>query len=170
MAFKMGVSKEAVEGRENVQPGIYEVRFISFNPKWSKEKEGREKSLNLNPKLEIINNPDLVNRFLFDTLNQNAFYMADFAHCFGVEMEQEGETYYLPGTWDSDPSFDAEKAETYKYRGPLLGKTGRVEVAIDASYNPQRPTNKIRQWICAIEDCATKFPQIKHNTDLLKKS
>lgn len=167
-AFRMGVSKEAVEGRENINPGIYEVRLVSFGPKFSKPQEGREQTLNLNPKMEIINNPDVVNRFVFDTLNQNAFYQADFVHCFGVEMEQEGDTYYLPGTWDSDPAFDPAKAETYKYRGPLLGKVGKVEIAIDVYQG--KSNNKIRRFFCAVEDCATKFPQIKHSTDLMRKA
>lgn len=168
MAFRMGVSKESVEGREVVPPGIYDVRFVGFSPKWSKEKEGKEKSVNLNAKYEIIGNPDLVNRFIFDTLNQNAFYMADVAHAFGVEMEQEGEQYYLPGTWDSDPGFKEDNPETWKYRGPLLGQTGKIEVAVD-TYN-NRQNNKVQQYLCRIENCAEKFPQIRHNSNLIKKT
>jgi len=43
-----------------------------------------------------------------------------------------------------------------------------VEVAVD-NYNG-KDNNKIRRYFCAVPDCATKFPKIRHIADLLKKS
>lgn len=173
MSFKMGVSKEQIEGREVLQPGVYDVRFIGFSPAFSKPAEGKQPSLNLKAKMEIINNPDLVNRFVFDNLNMGCWYLADFCHAFGLPMEQEKDAdgedkYYIPGTWDSDPAFDSEKAETYKYKGPLTGKTGKLELAV-GSYN-NKPKNEIRRYFCAIDSCDSLYPQVKHSTDLLKKA
>lgn len=165
MAFKMGVSKEAVEGFELIQPGVYEVRFLKFKPKWAKEKEGKERTVNLNAQMEPIGNPDLANRILFDTLNQNTFYMADFCHAFGVPLEQVGDDYQIPGEWDGDP----KNPETWTYRGPLTGKVAKVEVTVDTFNNKQN--NKISRYFCQFGDeCATRFPQVRHSDNLVKKS
>src|SRR5271170_627019 len=130
MAFKMTVSKEAVEGKEVVPAGMYDVRLLGFYPKFTAPKPGDDPnkvySLNLNAKMEIVNHPDHAGRFVFEGLNQNAAWVQnDFCHAFGVPMEFDGTDYSFPGTWDNSSDFDPTVATTYKYQGPLVGQTAK---------------------------------------------
>jgi hypothetical protein len=178
MAFRLGVSKDKIEGAIALPAGIYDLKLASFKPKFSKpnpQNPGAPLSLNLNAMMVVVNNPQYDGSngerasAVFEGLNQNAgWIMLDFCHAFGLPLETDGNEYWLPGSWDSDASFDPNNAETYKYVGPLLGRTCRVEVGIE-TYNG-KDTNKVRRYLCAIDDCATKFPEIKHREDLLKKS
>jgi hypothetical protein len=172
MAFKMTISKEAVEGKEVVPAGVYDVRLVGFKPAFTKAKSGdapnKVYSLNLNARMEIVNNPDYAGRMVFEGLNMNAGWVqSDFCHAFGIPMEFDGTDYSFPGTWDNSPDFDPTKAETYKYEGPLVGQSAKIELAVD-SYN-NKPNNKVRRYMCSVDDCAVKFPEVKHSTDLLAK-
>jgi hypothetical protein len=168
MAFKMFVSKEAVEGKEVVPAGQYLVRFVKFVPKFSKPNAvdpNKVPSLNYNAQMEIVEG-EYAGRILFEGLNQNAGWIQnDFCHCFGFPMEHDpsDDTYAIPGMWDGEEG----KAETYVYKGPLTGKVGKVEVAVD-SYN-NKPNNKIRKYFCAIDNCDQLYPNVKHSQDLLVK-
>lgn len=167
MPFKMKVSNDKIEGFDVIPPGQYEVRLVGFKPK--KSKDGN--SVNLNAEMQVVNNPDLVNRKLFDSLNTPgaAFYHADFCHCFGLPMETDGKESWIPGDWDGDPAkFKEDDPTTWVYKGPLAGRIGRVEVEVD-NYNG-KDNNKIRRYFCAVQDCASKFPKIKHLEQLNKKS
>ena len=171
MAFKMPISKEAIEGKEVVPAGIYDVRLVGFTPKFSKPNAqfpDRVPSLNLNAKMEIVNHPEHAGRFVFEGLNQNAGWVQnDFVHGFGIPMETDGKDYWIPGTWDSLPNFDPADAATYKYEGPLLGRTAKIELAVDSFNN--KPNNKVSRYFCAVDACDTKFPEIKHSQNLLFK-
>lgn len=162
MAFQMKVSNDKLAGQENIPAGQYDVKLVGFSPKTSKKGD----SINLNPVMEIQNHPDLAGRKVFDNLNSSgAWTYPDFCHAFGLPMETDGKESWLPGEWDGDPAkFDANKPETWKYKGPLVGRTAKVEIGVD-SYG-----SKIRRYFCAVADCATKFPQIKHSQDLMKNS
>lgn len=169
MAYKMVVSKETVEGREVIPAGIYEVRLVGFKPKWSDPaKTGKPKSLSLNAKMEVLNHPEFAGRFVFEGLNMGAGWIQnDFCHAFGYPMETDGNDYWLPGTWDNDPNFNPEVADSYAYKGPLLGQVAKIELAVD-SYQG-KDNNKVRRYFCAVDDCETKFPEIRHSQDLLKR-
>jgi hypothetical protein len=87
--------------------------------------------------MEIVNHPDFAGRKLFDSLNTGAGWLFEpFVQCFGLALETEdGENFNLPGKWDGDPqTYKEDDPTTYKYVGPLLGRTGKGEVSID-SYN-----------------------------------
>lgn len=170
MPFQMKISKEAVEGKEVVPTGIYLVRFIEFKPKFSKPDPNnpqKQLTLNYNPKMEIVEG-EYTGRFPgFENLNESCWYISDFVHCFGLPMEDTGDPdspYMIPGIWDGEQG----KAETYTYKGPLTGKVGKVEVAID-TYNGKQ-SNKIRRYFCAVDSCAQLYPNIKHSSDLLARS
>lgn len=177
-AFRMSISKDKIEGKDAIPAGIYELKLVSFKPKFSKpnfSNPNAPSSLNLNAMMVVVNNPqhDGSNgerpAAIFEGLNQNAgWIMLDFCHAFGLPMETDGNEYWLPGSWDSEANFDQNNAETYKYVGPLVGRVAKVEVGMD-SYNG-KDTNKVRRYFCAVDDCETKFPEIKHREDLLKRS
>jgi len=166
---KLGASKESLEGFKPVPNGVYEVQLLGFEPKWSKDKT----SINLNPIMKIINNPQYNGQRVFWNANTKAsFLWHDFAHCFGlpVEFHKTGENgaeeAHLPGgpnAW-SGPDDDPTK---FKYTGPLLNKVGKVEL-IAKHEAGQKPRNEIKQFICKIDGCSTKYPDVVHQTNLIK--
>jgi len=167
MAFKMKVSNEKIEGQDVFPAGQYEVKLVSFKP--AKSKDGA--SINLNAMMAITNHPEYANRKLYDSLNTpgGAFTQPDFVHCFGLPMETDGKESWIPGEWDGDVAkFKEDDPSTWVYKGPLIGRSGKVEVYVD-NYNG-RDNNKIRRYFCAVSDCATKFPKIRHSADLARKS
>lgn len=171
MAFKMAVSNDKLEGKDAVPAGLYKLRFVSFAPKFSAlkpgEPEGTIKSLNYNAKMEIIDNPEVLKdgpRYVYEGLNENAgWILQDWCHALGFPMETDGKASWFPGDWEGEEG----KAETYKYNGPLTGQVMEAEVAITV-FNG-KDVNKVRRYLCAIKDCAQKFPKIQHSKDLLKK-
>lgn len=169
-AFKMAVSKETIEGRETLPAGIYEVRLIGFKPKFSDPaRTGKPKSLNLNARMEVINHPEYAGRLIFEGLNAKAGWVQqDLCHAFGIPMETDGDSYWIPGEWDSEANFNSDDADTYRYTGPLMGQVAKVELAVD-TYNG-KDNNKVSRYFCAVEDCEQKFPQITHSQNLLKRS
>lgn len=169
MAFKMGVSTEALEGKMPVPNGIYEVQLSGFEPKVSKNGD----SINLNPILKIVNHPQHNGQRIFFNLNTKApWIMQDLAHAFGFPMEEHptgdggAMEAHLPGgpnAWQGNP----DDISTMKYQGPMLGQVAKVEVIEEHKPN-QRPRNNIKMFICAIPDCSTKYPKVTHSTNLIK--
>lgn len=153
---KMGVSKEALEGQPPLPAGIYEFRVDAFKPKASKDKN----STNLNPVLKVINNANGLNdKNIFFSLNTNAgFIFPDFVHSLGLEMEMDGDQVNLPGDFVPDGA-DPQNVEKYAYNGPMVGRTGRLEI-VASSYN-NKPQGKVKQFFCAIPGCMHK-----HQTEL----
>ena len=151
---KMGVSKDALEGLPPLPPGFYDFRVDGFKPKLASKGD----STNLNPQLKVINSPTGMNdRYIPFSLNTNAgFIYSDFVHCLGLEMEADGDQMNLPGDFVPDSSGDVTKMQ---YQGPMVGRTGRCEI-VASSYN-NRPTAKVKQFLCAIQGCT-----IKHQTEL----
>lgn len=161
-AFKMKVSNEKIKGLDTILPGQYDVKLVGFNPKLSKAGD----STNLNACMEIVNHPDFMGRKLYDNMNTpgGAFYQSDFVHCFGLPMDTDGTTSWIPGDWDKDKAkFKEDDPTTYSYEGPLVGRIGKVEVGVDSF------GSKIARYFCAVADCNSKFPDIKHYSNLLKK-
>lgn len=168
--FRMTLSKEQVEGKDALPEGIYKVRFIKFAPKLSKDKgDGSERSINLNAEYEVIDNAEYAGRRVYELANMKSYNIqTELCHGFGVplEIDTTDGAYYIPGTWDSGASFDATNPETYEYKGPLTGKTAQVELGI-TTFNG-RNRNQVRRYFCAVDDCAAKFPEIRHVQNLIK--
>lgn len=160
---KVGVSKETLEGIKPVPAGVYTLILDGWEPKLSKDKQ----SVNLNPILKVINNPQHNGHRVWCNLNLKAgWILQDFSHCFGLPMEQNGDDIFLPGgasAW-SGPDNDPTK---WKYNGPLNKRVGKVEL-IEVHNPGQKPRNDIKQFICAIDGCATKYPDVSHSTNLIK--
>lgn len=164
---KVAVNNEALKAPEPVEAGVYEFRFEGFKPSYSKDKG----SINLNPMLAIINNPkydgtvDNKKRYIFLNLNTKApWIQQDLIHSMGMEMEKiDSTTSQIPGTFDG-PDNDPTQ---WKYTGPLTGRTGKVEVVLGTWQG--KPKNDVKQFICAVPDCASKNPDVRHSTNLLQK-
>lgn len=165
--FQMKVSKDKIEGKEVMLPGEYELKLVAFAPKASKSGT----SFNYNPIMEVQNHPEYAGRKVFDSWNSTAAWLlADYCHAFGLPLETDakGEDFWLPGVWNGDlAKYNEDDPSTWVYKGPLIGRTAKVELAVD-NYNG-RDNNKVRRYFCAVKDCEQKFPTIKHTADLLKK-
>lgn len=154
---KMSVPNESLKAKPPVPDGIYDVRLEGFEPK----KSSKGDSINLNPILKIVNHPEHDGRQIYDNLNSKAgFIHQDFVHAFGEVMEVNGDSSSIPGDFqgkEDDPA-------TWQYVGPLVGKVAKIQV-VQTTYN-NKPNNKVNMWICAVQDCAVKFPDIKHSQNL----
>lgn len=180
LPFKLHISKEQIEGREAIPEGLYKVRFSKFSPKWtnqgnmSEEQWFASRSINLNGVYEVVEHPDYAGALIYDTLNTGSktplFGLMDMCHAFGFNMDFDPGTgeYDIPGfdSINSNPNFDPEKPDTWEYRGPLIGKVAQIEIG-HKMYNG-KPQVKPRRWFCAIADCASKYPQIRHSQNLIR--
>lgn len=165
--FKMKYDQEKLEGLQPVPAGIYKVLFVGFNPKKSKPNiaKGGAQSLNLNAKVKILDHPEFeTERFVIANLNEGIpSFIQDFVHSFGLEMEDQlGDNPMLPGNWEGDES----NPETWKYHGPLTAKTAEWELGIKDFQG--RPSQSIKKFICAVPNCATRFPKVRHSQDMAK--
>lgn len=141
-----------------ITPGIYEVQFIKFNPKHNKDKD----SINLSPRLEVINHPEFNGAFTLPVLSMKIEnFIQDFVHACGLTME-DGE---IPGDWNipnGDMSSDPSK---WTYNGPLSGRTLHVELVPGEWEGRQR--NEVKRFICAVPNCAERFPLIRHSQNMI---
>lgn len=166
MAFQMQVESLAYKV---IPAGIYEFKLAGFKPKWSKNKD----SINFNAILEIINNPEYDGTKIFEGCNSKAgFIQVEVVHALGLLMQDLGNgNYVMPGVWDGKPeTFKEDDPTSWVYEGPLVGRTGKFEVAVEPYLG--NDTNKVRQYFCALSDveCALQFGKDKHKKDLLAKS
>lgn len=152
------VPKEALKGSKSIVPGIYDVRLDTFEP--TKSKKG---STNLCPQLIIVNNPDLHGRkAALEWLNINMVRtLLDFCHCFGVEnLEGSKEEPEFPGPWDNLENPDPT---TWKYRGPMLGRVGKIELAENTNSNDGNTYVNIKRYFCSFPNC-----KVKHSENLFR--
>jgi hypothetical protein len=159
---KLAVSKESLE-QKRMTGGIYEVQFVSFQPKNSSKGAG---SVLLCPVMKVIGQPDFNGKEVYDKYKlplNSGWAVQDFVHCFGLELDQDGN---IPGEWDFPKQDDPT---TWKYRGPLVGKVGKVEI-VEAEYIKKDGTKAngiaIKQYICAVPNCVQKNPNIRHATSI----
>lgn len=167
MAFKMNFNQEELKGVQPVPAGLYKVRLEGFKPKASKNGD----STNLNAEVTIVGGGEFDGKKLFAGLNSKIpNWIQDFVHSFGLEMEDQlSDNPSIPGVWDADPStFKADDPSTYKYAGPLLGRVAEWEVGMGEYQGKAK--NEIRQFICAVPDCASRFPLISHTKDMQRRS
>lgn len=148
---KMTVSKESLKGSPPCPPGIYEFRCDGFSPK--KSKNGQ--SVNLNPKMVVINHPTLNDRRLFENLNSNAGWIQlDFVHSLGIPMADYGAEAGIPGDFigpDDDP-------EKWTYAGPVSGRVGKLEYA--ETDNGRGGTKMaIKRFFCTVPGCTEKHSE-----------
>jgi len=156
---KMGVDPEKVKAPKPVPGGWYELKLTGFKPKWDKSKTG----ILLNAQLEIVNNTAENNgkKCYMGLSNKFDRVYADFAHGFGFPLNPNGT---LPGDFVPDPA-DPSNVEKAQYKGPLLGKIMKVELVVTSYQGNER--NEVNQIMCKIDQCAVKFPEIKHLTRIV---
>ncbi len=165
MPVKMGVDPEAIKAQQPQPPGWYKLKFLGFKPKRGKTDPN---SINYNGQFEVLNSATPAvggqKAMVYATMSiKMPQVINDIVHGLGFALEADGE---LPGQWVPDPA-DADNVEKFQYKGPLLGRTMEAELA-ETEYQGNK-RNELRQVRCAVPGCATKYPEIKHRTDLIGK-
>lgn len=173
MPKKLVFKPESIERtRKIVDEGLYYVTLTGFAAKVSSKGD----SINYNPIMELSFLADGVTPAPFkdDGKPIPVFYngnskaewaLNDMVHGFGLPMETitvDGTTgLSLPGIWVPEAEEDISKCE---YKGPLVGRKAQVYL-VKETYNGTEQ-NKIKYFVCAVPNCAQKFPRIKHSTNL----
>ncbi|HEY1644842.1 MAG TPA: hypothetical protein VGF75_00465 [Candidatus Saccharimonadales bacterium] len=169
MPFKYNMDAEKLRRPEPIPQNIYTLRLTGFKPKKSKDGE----SVNFNPQFTIIDPGQKwdgkVEKYLFVGSAKVPSLLQDMVHALGEIMEQDpndpDSPASIPGIWDADQvKFQADDPSTWVYQGPLMNKECKAELYIN-SYQGQ-DNNRILRFLCAIPDCATKFPKIQHSTNM----
>lgn len=165
---KMGVNPEQTKAPKPVPGGWYDLRLKGMTAKLSKSKKG----YNYEAYFNIVNNKAEYNdSFVYFAL-YNGFKQAmasnDLCHGLGFPLESDGS---FPGDWSvkdaNKPADDPTFFDGAQYGGPLLGKVMSAELVTEMYEGVER--NAIKQIRCKIDGCATKFPDIRHLTDLVGK-
>ena len=169
MAFKFGIDNEKLQAPKPLPQAIYKLRLTGFNPRHSKDRE----SVNFSPTFVLVAPGEKYDgkelKFAFIANSKTPGLIQDMVHACGEIMEGDANdkdaVLQIPGIWDADPAkFKADDASTWVYQGPLLNKELQAELYID-SYNGKE-NNKILRFICAVPQCETKFPKIKHSDNM----
>lgn len=154
----------SLKGFSALPAGNYQVRLDGFEPKYSKKKD----SVNLQPKMIVINNPDAElndgKHRAFDNLNSQAgWVMIDFCHAFGERMtgEEDGvpmENWSspdvgLPGEFKENPAFPGDPSK-WTYVGPLTGKIAIIEIVqVPGFKNAAKMQGVINKYFCQVPGC-----------------
>lgn len=151
----MKVPAQSFKGPTKIIPGVYSVRMDGFEQDWSQKKT----SINLNPILKIVNNQEYFDRRIKEWLNNlGGWTIIDFSHCFAVHAPGEEDPANLgidiPGEFQNMEDPDPKK---WRYVGPLIGRTGQIEVAENGQYI------NVKRYLCAIPGC-----NIRHSDNLLR--
>lgn len=159
--FKMNFSKEQLKGIQPIPGGMYDMLIRSIKLVPTKDKSNPSQYLKI--ELEPQGLPaDQKNRRVFDNLSEKMpNFIQDFVHGAGMTMEPG-----LPGDFIPAPADDKDKAVGI-YKGPLLGRVVKTEVVV-SSYNG-KPNNKVKQYVCKVTDCSTKFPEVTHSSNHIKQ-
>lgn len=166
---------------KTVDEGIWILELTGFKPKISKAKD----SLNYNPVFEVVSDSNgnpaptqddgklISSQYMFTGNSKIANFLQDMCHGFGLPMEgNDKDGYGIPGIFDGIQHESDDMAtwhpEKWEYKGPLLRRKAQVYL-VKSDYNGTT-SNKIKYFVCAISDCTQRWPKIRHNTDMLKKS
>lgn len=146
--LKLKASSEEIKGLPPMTEGLVTVRLDGFDPKYSKDRG----SVNLNPKMVIINHAEYNDRRLFENLNTKGKWVwKDFCHAFGVPMAEVNGDFEFPGEFDGQED-DPTK---WQYRGPLLGQQAQIYL-IQGDNGKGGVNNKIKYYVCKIPGCTEK--------------
>ena len=171
MAFNMGFTRESLNNP--IAPtGLYDLQVITFRPKLTKNGDG----INYNLEATIVNHgdPKIDGIKVFHPLSTKfSIAIWDFVHSCALEMEEvplpngEGTTLVLPGIFENAAANPEDPSTWGSYMGPLTNAIFKADV-ITSSFN-NKPKNEIRAFLCALDGCAEKYPDVRHSTNLVKK-
>ncbi len=159
---KMGVNPEALKTPKPVPGGWYKLRLKGMTAKMSKSGKGYNYEAFFNI---VESNAEYNDSFVMYRMN-NGFSQStaaqDMCHALGFPVETDGS---FPGDWKLKDDTKTDDFNGAQYSGVLLGKTGEAELTTD-SYDG-RESNVVKQWRCKVDQCVTRFPDIRHSTNLI---
>lgn len=162
--------KSALEPRPNLPPGTVQVIFKGFRPKLSKKKEGKEQSVNLNPDLQIVNDPrstedgkPLNGQRVFEVLNLNFLpRIQEFFHALGVPLTENGDDVGLPGYFEGDTN-NPDPTTWGEFRSQAINEIATLELVTVKSRKPNaKPTDvqtDIKRYVCRVPGCTVQHPE-----------
>lgn len=160
----MGVDPTQLEAPQPIPAAWYKVRLKGITCKKSKSGKGYNYEAYLNTTEQPAETND---KFIMYRMN-NGFSQGqaaqDMCHALGFPMEADGS---FPGDWELKDASKPEEFDLAQYKGVLLGKVGEAEIAVE-NYNGN-DGNVVKQWKCKVDQCATRFPKVRHSTDLREK-
>lgn len=156
---RMGVDPESIKAPKPAPSGWYELKLTGFRPQLDKSKQG----INYNAQLEIVNNTSENNgkKVFMGLSTKFGRAHVDFAHGFGFPLNPDGS---IPGDWIKD-SADPTNVSKFQYKGPLIGKVMKAELGVTTYQGNER--NEVNQIMCKVDQCATKFPEVRHMTRMI---
>jgi hypothetical protein len=162
----MSVNAETLEAPKPVAGGWYDLRLKGMTIKKS------PKGHNIEAYFTTVNQPtDTNDKFVLYRMN-NGFSqgtaMQELCHALGfpMEIDAQGQASF-PGDWTLKDPAQPDNWDLAQYTGVLLGKTGSAELVVDNYQGNEK--NVVKQWKCKVPDCPTRFPKIRHQTDLIGK-
>lgn len=161
---KMGVNPEQLKAAKPVPAGWYKLRIKGIVCKLSKSGKGYNYQAFLNV---VENKAEFNDAFVMYQMN-NGFSQGlqaqDMVHATGLVMEVDGS---FPGDFKLKDDQKPDDWDSAQYNGPLLGRTVEAELIV---YNfDGLDRNGVKQFKCIVDQCATRFPDIRHSTDLTGK-
>jgi hypothetical protein len=161
---KMGVNPEQLKAPKPVPGGWYKLRLKGMTCKKSKSGKG----FNYEAFFVVTDaQAEYNDSFVMYRMN-NGFSQSeaaqDMCHALGFPVEVDGS---FPGDWKLKDDTKQDEFDGAQYTGVLLGKTAEAELTTD-TYDG-RELNVVKQFKCKIDQCATRFPDIRHKTDLRGK-
>ena len=168
---RIGITKESLEGLKNPPAGIYEFRLDGFKPAWAKQKENKDRTINLKPQLVIVNHPTMNDKPIFMWGN-TAFGVDifDMCHALGVQYEDEsGDNPHMPGTFagplDGTPNEGGPQDDPaqWNYNGPLVGLIGKVELGETVDQRDNKVRTEVKRFFCKVPGCT-----MPHRDSLLR--
>jgi hypothetical protein len=159
---RMGVNPEQTKAPKPVPAAWYELRLKSLTCKKS------PKGHNYLAMFYIVNSKAEYNDSAVFFQMNNGFRQAldalDCCHGLGFPLETDGS---FPGDWKLKDDNKPDDFDGAQYTGVLLGKTCEAELTTDTYQGNEK--NVVRQFKCKVQQCADKFPDIRHRTDLIGK-
>lgn len=151
--------KDSLTGPAPIPNGVYTIRLDGFKP----QNSSKGGSINMNPQLKIVNDPELNDRKVPENLNSQAGWVhIEFAHGFGMEMVENGDDVSIPGTWKcknhGTDECNCDPKDNWEYIGPLVGKLAKVEIVM-TSNNKGGMKPSIKRYFCAIPGCTFKHSE-----------
>jgi hypothetical protein len=163
---KMSVNAETLEAPKPVSAGWYKLRLKGMTIKKS------PKGHNIEAYFTTVEQPSETNdKFVLYRMN-NGFSqgvtMQEMSHGLGFAMDINADgTASLPGDWTLKDANKPDEWDLAQYSGVLLGKVGEAELVVDSYQGNEK--NVVKQWKCKLDQCAVRFPKVRHQTDLIGK-